>query len=696
MVQPSQFLIDLTDLTGSVDVAFTLFREAALDNTAVYYPVLAEDGSIDTNGDGIADLTTGDAGYIKAALALATNLTLSTPNLQETEVSGQLAGGSLYAPLLLRNGGTNRVYSPFAGLTPDSFQVGSDGTLLFEDGIDGDFDDLTIQVEVEGGPPEPPTNDNFGNRVPIVGPTDGGTSTDTGSNVGGTGETGEPNLSPGGCLNSVWWSWTAPSEGTFQIDTNGSDFDTFLSIFTGSDLDVLNLVGTDDNSGADGEDSLLQVNARAGQTFEIAVDGSNCETGNIVLNVEGGPPEPPTNDNFGNRVPIVGPTDGGTSTDTGSNVGGTGETGEPNLSPGGCLNSVWWSWTAPSEGTFQIDTNGSDFDTFLSIFTGSDLDVLNLVGTDDNSGADGEDSLLQVNARAGQTFEIAVDGSNCETGNIVLNIEEVIPFVPNPHTNFNQDLFGDILIETNTPGIYEVLLLDGQGVTGDRLTTTLAAPGWSVEGVGDFDGDGIEDDLFWMDGSFMSMWFMEAGPNNTLNRVGGNPFTLPELPDGVLLENLKFGGVGSFDDDGLQDDLIFYDPATYAPVIVYTEDGQATGSELTTGRPGGEGWEIVGVGNFSRGDQQDDLLWRNENGRNAIWFMDGNVSTAYTLINTVLGQSWQIKGVTDLDGDFVANDIVWQNSVTESVSFWFMEQFDLVGTSPNVLTGVAGDINVVV
>jgi hypothetical protein len=71
-----------------------------------------------------------------------------------------------------------------------------------------------------------------------------------------------------------------PTDST--IDTNGSDFDTFLSIFTGSDLDVLNLVGTDDNSGADGEDSLLQVNARAGQTFEIAVDGSNCETGNIV------------------------------------------------------------------------------------------------------------------------------------------------------------------------------------------------------------------------------------------------------------------------------------------------------------------------------------------------------------------------------------------------------------------------------
>jgi hypothetical protein len=138
MVQPSQFLIDLTDLTGSVDVAFTLFREAALDNAAVYYPVLAEDGSIDTNGDGIADLTTSDAGYIDAALALAANLTLSTPNLQQTEVSGQLAGGSLYAPLVLRNGGTNRVYSPFAGLTPDSFQVGSDGTLLFEDGIDGD------------------------------------------------------------------------------------------------------------------------------------------------------------------------------------------------------------------------------------------------------------------------------------------------------------------------------------------------------------------------------------------------------------------------------------------------------------------------------------------------------------------------------------------------------------------------------
>ena len=77
-------------------------------------------------------------------------------------------------------------------------------------------------------------NDNFANRADL-----GSVSsvTATGSNVGFTGETGEPPQD--GAINSAWWSWTAPSSGTLVVDTNGSAFDTYLTLATGSTVNAL-------------------------------------------------------------------------------------------------------------------------------------------------------------------------------------------------------------------------------------------------------------------------------------------------------------------------------------------------------------------------------------------------------------------------------------------------------------------------
>ena len=47
-----------------------------------------------------------------------------------------------------------------------------------------------------------------------------------------TGQTGEPNHAARSTpLNSVWWKWTAPADGTLRLDTNGSSFDTTLAAY---------------------------------------------------------------------------------------------------------------------------------------------------------------------------------------------------------------------------------------------------------------------------------------------------------------------------------------------------------------------------------------------------------------------------------------------------------------------------------
>jgi hypothetical protein len=128
----------------------------------------------------------------------------------------------------------------------------------------------------------------------------GETATTTGSNRGATGEVGEPTQS--GITNSAWWSWTAPNSGIYNIDTRGSNFDTYLSVYEGSDLPNLTLRGQDDDGGGNLA-SLVSLDATAGTTYRLAVDGYSSRTGAIQLNIA---PPPPPNDNFANRIALTG------------------------------------------------------------------------------------------------------------------------------------------------------------------------------------------------------------------------------------------------------------------------------------------------------------------------------------------------------------------------------------------------------
>jgi hypothetical protein len=288
------------------------------------------------------------------------------------------------------------------GLTSRLTRSVTAGT-TYQIAVDG-YSTATGAIRLNIAPPSPP-NDNFANRIGLT----GATATTTGTNNGATGEVGEPAQS--GPINSSWWSWTAPTTGTYNIDTRGSNFDTYLSVFSGSALSSLTLIGANDDSGG-GLTSLVSLNATAGTTYRIAVDGFSSATGAIRLNIA---PPPPTNDNFANRIVLT----GATATTTGTNIGATGEVGEPAQS--GPINSSWWSWTAPTTGTFTIDTRGSGFDTYLSLFTGSNLTSLNLIGADDDSGG-GLTSRLTRTVTAGTTYQIAVDGYSSATGPIRLSI----------------------------------------------------------------------------------------------------------------------------------------------------------------------------------------------------------------------------------------------------------------------------------
>lgn len=133
-----------------------------------------------------------------------------------------------------------------------------------------------------------PTNDNFVNRIALT----GNSFTVTGTNVGATGEAGEPNHAGvsedffyGGELESVWWSWRAPTSGEYVLTTLGSNYDTTLGVYTGSAVNSLSTVASNDDIGPYffGLASKVSFNASAGQTYQIAVDGYASSAGDITL-----------------------------------------------------------------------------------------------------------------------------------------------------------------------------------------------------------------------------------------------------------------------------------------------------------------------------------------------------------------------------------------------------------------------------
>jgi peroxiredoxin len=273
-----------------------------------------------------------------------------------------------------------------------------------------------------------PSNDDFASRNTMT----GSSISVSGSNVNATKESGEPNFPDNLGGKSVWWTWTAPTDGMVTLTTTGSSFDTLLAVYTGDSVQSLSLVGANDDDPARTDfTSRVQFDVAAGMTCQIVVDGFNddfgfIDSGSIVLNLTLGPVVPrPANDNFANRIAI---TDIANPT-AGSNVQATKESAEPDHAGETGGRSVWWTWTAPATGLYTVSTVGSSFDTVLAIYRGSSLANLSEVSSDDDSGG-GRASRAAFLATAGTSYQIAVDGYEGASGAVQLTIVAGAPTAP--------------------------------------------------------------------------------------------------------------------------------------------------------------------------------------------------------------------------------------------------------------------------
>jgi len=231
-----------------------------------------------------------------------------------------------------------------------------------------------------------------------------------------------------GFTNGVWYSYTPASSGLLSVDTEGSDFNTLLAVYSGP-CNALEEIGCNDDVPS-GLTSRVNCGVESGQTYFILAGGSGGEAGQLQLNADlvllrmSG-----ENDICSNAV-VIASTPFLDLRDT--TVAST--AGDPNVS---CVtdlgNGVWYEFTPESDGAILIDTDGSSFDTGIAVFSG-DCGNLNEVSCDDDAG-DKLTSQIIYTVDSGTTYYILAGGFKGDSGSLTFALE----FMPSDCFNWVLD-----------------------------------------------------------------------------------------------------------------------------------------------------------------------------------------------------------------------------------------------------------------
>jgi hypothetical protein len=225
----------------------------------------------------------------------------------------------------------------------------------------------------------------------------------TQNTVSATSDTTDPDFPCAGGgkkSNTVWFRFTPASATTFYVDTGGSDYNTVLAVWTGSEGALTNKGCNDDYNGMQ---SQLIVNGLAGTTYYIEVASLNLDaSGWLDLRVSTVVPAP-SNDDFATAPILTLPYLDWMNVD-----GATTDVTDPVLpcGPGTkAYQSVWFRYTPDSSGDVVLSTYSSGYNTVLTVWSGTEGNLTNLGCNDDFRGTT---SLLTLDLNGGSTYYIEV------------------------------------------------------------------------------------------------------------------------------------------------------------------------------------------------------------------------------------------------------------------------------------------------
>jgi len=232
-----------------------------------------------------------------------------------------------------------------------------------------------------------------------------------------------------GVSHSVYYRYTPDQDGTIFVTTSGSTYNTVLSVFDGCgsgfpscNQPTLLACGDDQIFGATYSSVLLDV--EAGQTYIIKAADWDFDSGNAGLldfNFQYRPP----NDLCADATPISGVAFNPPLLSTHNASTENCEALEPcELNNVGVSNTVWYRFVAPCDGLISLNTNGSTYDTVLSVFDGcgefvnidAPCNLPALIACDDDSGTGLSSQLLSVPVTGGVEYRIKVADYNTSQG----------------------------------------------------------------------------------------------------------------------------------------------------------------------------------------------------------------------------------------------------------------------------------------
>ena len=151
---------------------------------------------------------------------------------------------------------------------------------------------LVLAITFAGGTPAmaaPPSNDDIASATPVIEPLPFSDSINT---VEATTAPDDPDCFGQG--PTVWYAYTPSIDIRIVANTFGSDYDTTLSVYTGSPGSLTQIACNDDISGT--LQSAVVIDVFAGQTYFFMVGAfASGAGGNLVFTVDLSPP-PPTLD----------------------------------------------------------------------------------------------------------------------------------------------------------------------------------------------------------------------------------------------------------------------------------------------------------------------------------------------------------------------------------------------------------------
>jgi hypothetical protein len=306
--------------------------------------------------------------------------------------------------------------------------------------------------------------------------------TTTGTNTDATASADEPSHSCSHAGHSVWFRWIAPATMRVKLSTQGSDFDTTLDVYQADGRTPVTAgLGTDDSRDLT---SRASFNATAGQAFTIAVDGWNGATGNYTLSLS------QDNDDFNQALALVSAQAGSqfTADITTNNADATGQPNEPSHGGTGPVfaanNSLWFSWVAETAALTTVSTAGSNFDTTLSIYRGTELHTLSLVAFNDDT-PPYNTSEATFYPTPGTRYWIAVDGYGSATGTVKLRVSQgggldILSVTPQANGSLQltvQGLVEELLVLDSSPDLITWTPIDSQSVAGNGLAVFIDPTG---------------------------------------------------------------------------------------------------------------------------------------------------------------------------------------------------------------------------